>query len=45
MHTGCWWENLRERTINGRPRHRWEYNNKMYFQEVVCEVMDWIDVV
>jgi hypothetical protein len=25
-----------------RPRHRWEDNIKMYFQEVVCRGMDWI---
>ena len=28
----------------GRPRRKWEYNNKMDFQEVGCEGMDWIDV-
>jgi hypothetical protein len=26
----------------GRPRHRWEDNNKMDFQEVGCGGMDWI---
>ena len=28
----------------GRPRHRWEGNNKMDLQEVVWVGMDWIDV-
>ena len=26
----------------GRPRHRWDDNIKMDFQEVGCGVMDWI---
>ena len=26
----------------GRPRHRWEDNIKMDFQEVECGDMDWI---
>jgi hypothetical protein len=28
----------------GRPRHRWENNNKMNFQEVGCGVMDLIEL-
>ena len=28
----------------GRPRRRWEEIIKMEFQEVGCEVMDWIDL-
>ena len=28
----------------GRPRHRWEDNIKMYFQEVGCGDMDWIEL-
>jgi hypothetical protein len=28
----------------GRPRHRWEDNIKVDFQDVVCEGMDWIGV-
>jgi len=28
----------------GRPRHRWEGNIKMDFQEVGCEGMDWINL-
>ena len=29
----------------GRPRHRWEDNIKMDFQEVGCCGMDWIEMV
>jgi len=32
------------KTPLGKPRHRWEDNNKMDLQEVGCEGMDWIDV-
>jgi hypothetical protein len=28
----------------GRPRHRYEDNIKMDLQEVVCGVMDWIEL-
>jgi len=28
----------------GRPRHRWEDNIKMDFQEVGCGVMNWIEL-
>jgi len=28
----------------GRSRHRWEDNIKMYIQEVICGIMDWIDL-
>jgi hypothetical protein len=28
----------------GRPRHRWKYNIKMDFREVVCGGMDWIEL-
>jgi hypothetical protein len=28
----------------GRPRVRWEGNNKMDLQQVGCGVMDWIEV-
>ena len=28
----------------GRPRHKWEDNIKMDFQEVRCWGMDWIEV-
>ena len=28
----------------GRPTRRWEDNIKMYFQEVGCGGMDWIDL-
>jgi hypothetical protein len=29
----------------GRPRRRWEYNNKMDLQEVRCGVVDLIELV
>jgi hypothetical protein len=38
-----WWENLRVRPL-GRPRHRWEDNIKLDFQEVGWWCMDWIDL-
>jgi hypothetical protein len=28
-----------------RPRRRWKYNIKMDLQEVVCGVMDWIELL
>ena len=28
----------------GRPRRWWEDNTKVDLQEVVCEVMDWIEL-
>jgi len=28
----------------GRPRRKWEDNIKMDLQEVVCGVMDWIEL-
>jgi len=28
----------------GRPRHRWDDNNKMDLQEVGCGGMDWIEL-
>ena len=28
----------------GRPRLRWEENIKMEIREVVCEIMDWIEL-
>ena len=28
----------------GRPRRWWEVNTKVDLQEVVCEVMDWIEL-
>jgi hypothetical protein len=32
------------KTIFGRPKRRWEDNNKMDLQEVGCWVMDWIEL-
>jgi len=29
----------------GRPKHRWEDNIKLYYQEVGCGDVDWIDLV
>ena len=28
----------------GRPRRRWEDNNKMFLHEMECGGMDWIDM-
>ena len=28
----------------GRPRRRWEDNNKMDFQKMECEGVDWIEL-
>jgi hypothetical protein len=28
----------------GRPRHRWEDDNKKDFQEVGCRDLDWIEL-
>ena len=28
----------------GRPRHKWEDNIKMDFQEVQCGGMDWVEL-
>jgi len=42
--TGFWWGNLRERDPFGRPRRRWEDNNKIDLQEVGCGGTDWIEV-
>jgi hypothetical protein len=33
-----------EKTPLGRPRRRWEGNNKMDLQEVGCGGMDWIEL-
>ena len=44
MHIEFWWENLRERDLLGRPRHRWEDNIKMDLREVGCDLGEWIDL-
>jgi hypothetical protein len=28
----------------GRPRHKWENNNKINFNEIGCEGVDWIQI-
>jgi hypothetical protein len=33
------------KSLLGRPKFRWEGNIKMDLQEVVCEGIDWIDLV
>jgi hypothetical protein len=33
MHTVFWLENLKERLF-GRPRHRWENDNRMDLREI-----------
>jgi len=44
---GIYWflvgEPMRKRPL-GRPRHKWEDNVKMDFQEVGCEGMYWIEL-
>jgi hypothetical protein len=37
-------EKPEERRPLRRPRHRWEDNIKADFQEMVCGVMDWIEL-
>ena len=44
VYTGFWWGNLRGKRQLGRPRRRWEDNNKMDLQEVGCGGMDWIEL-
>jgi hypothetical protein len=39
------WGECEGRRPLGRPRRRWEDNIKMDIQEVVCEGMDWIELV
>jgi hypothetical protein len=43
MYIGFWWEGQKERPL-GRLKRRWANNIKMYFWEIVCGVMDWIDL-
>jgi hypothetical protein len=35
---------LEGKRLLGRPRHRWEDNIKMDFQEVECGGTDWIEL-
>jgi len=37
------WKPERKRQL-GRPKRRWEKNNKLDLQEVGCGVMDWIEL-
>jgi hypothetical protein len=34
LYTGIWWGQLEGKRPLGRPRRRWDYNIKMYLQEV-----------
>jgi hypothetical protein len=42
--TGFWWVHLRGKRPVGRPRRRWEGNNKLDLQEVRCTGMEWFDL-
>ena len=43
MHTGFWWEYLRERLL-GRPRRKWQDNIKTDLQELGLGCMDSLDL-
>ena len=45
MCAGFWWGNLNGKRPLESPRRRWQSNIKMYFQEVGCSSMGWIDRV
>jgi hypothetical protein len=42
--TECWWRSLKGKRPLGRPRRRWENNNKMDLQEVVGGREDWMEL-
>jgi len=44
VYTGFWWGRLLVKRPLGRPRCRWEDNNKTDLQEVGCGGMDWIEL-
>ena len=44
MYAGFWLRKHEGKRPLGRPRCRWEENNKMDLQEVGYEGMDWIDL-
>jgi hypothetical protein len=39
-----WWGKPEGKIPMGRPRRRWEDNNKMDLQEVECGCMGWIEL-
>jgi hypothetical protein len=44
---GAYWvlvRNLKGKKPLGRHKRKWEDNNKMNLQELVCGGMDWIDL-
>ena len=43
-YTRFWWGKPEGMRLLGRPRRRWEDNNKMDLQEVGCGVRDWIEL-
>jgi hypothetical protein len=42
MQTRFWWESKKARRL-GRPRRKWEDNNRIYLREIACG-MDWINL-
>jgi hypothetical protein len=44
VHTGFWWEDLREGKPLERPRRRWQDNAKMDLQDVGWGGMGWIEL-
>ena len=44
MHAGFWWGKPEGKRPLGKPRHRWEDNNKIDFQDMGWRGMDWIDL-
>jgi hypothetical protein len=42
VHTGFFGGETEEKRLLGRPRHRWEENIKLKFQEVDGGCKDWI---
>jgi hypothetical protein len=44
MHTGFWWGRTDGKRPLGRPRRRWEDNNKTDLQEVGWRGIEWTDL-